>query len=296
MLSTQKNIKIFDGRWAKELSSLFKLKLSLTVLMSSLFAYAIVAGSAFEWMPFTMLMLGGAGITFSANAFNELLEKEYDALMIRTAQRPLVKGTMTSSSVALIAGLMALLGTFFLSWITPAIGFVGIISLVLYAFVYTPLKRFTPISVYVGAIPGALPVVIGAMAAEATSIEMILLFGIQFFWQLPHFWAIAWVGNEDYTRAGFRLLPNPQNSLDASVGYNSMLHALFILPILFMGYAFSLIGLTSSIVLIVLTIWYARKGFQLALDKNMDSARKLMFASFIYLPLIFTVLLLDVWI
>ncbi len=296
MLSSFKNIKQLDSSWGKELSLLFKLKLSLTVLMSSLFAYAIVAGAAFDCTTFGLLMLGGAGITFSANAFNELLEKEYDALMVRTSNRPLVKGSMTPSMVILLAGLMALFGTCMLSCISPTVGFLGLISLVLYAFIYTPLKRYTPISVYVGAIPGALPVAIGAMAADASMMEMMLLFGIQFFWQLPHFWAIAWVGNDDYMRAGFRLLPNRANKLDASVGYTSMVHTLFILPLLFIGYAFSLLGLGTCLILTVLTIWYAQKGLQLALDKNTATARKMMFASFIYLPLIFTFLLLDVWI
>ena len=178
-----------------------------------------------SWVAVLLLGVGGFLVTGAANALNQVLEKDYDKLMKRTANRPLAAERMTTSTAVLMAGLMCLLGTFCLSAFNAWAGLLGMLSMVLYAFVYTPMKRFSPLAVVVGAIPGALPLMIGCVAVEGyLSGLAIALFAIQFFWQFPHFFAIAWVGDEDYKRAGFNLLPNKKGLLDSSVGTVSYTH------------------------------------------------------------------------
>jgi len=276
-----------------EINLLFKFKLSATVVFSSVMAYAISA-SAFNWVSALLLAVGGMLITGAANALNQVLERDYDALMARTQNRPLAANRMTVSSAVLIAGISALVGTLLLSVIHPLAGFLGILSLVLYSFIYTPMKRFGPVAVFVGAIPGALPMLIGAIvgSGEVTVLGLIL-FGIQFFWQLPHFWAIAWVGHEDYTRAGFKLLPNSENELKASIGLHSTAQALFILPLLVLGVVYSDLSLWAAGLVGLCTFWYAGLGYKLFRQADRGSARKLMFGSFAYLPLALIILLID---
>ncbi len=276
-----------------ELDLLFKLKLSLTVVFSSVMAYAITAGS-FQWSSLILLTIGGFLITGAANALNQVLERDYDAMMERTKNRPLAANRMTLSAAVLIAGLSALAGTLILTLIDPLAGFLGILSLVLYAFIYTPLKRFGPSAVFVGAVPGALPVLIGAIIGSGqVTVLGLILFGIQFFWQIPHFWAIAWMGHDDYTRAGFKLLPNSGNKLVPSIGTHSMIQALFILPLLIIGSIYGGFSWWAAGFVGIVTLWYAHKGFCLYKSAGKEMARKLMFASFTYLPIVLLIFLLD---
>lgn len=276
-----------------EINLLIKTKLSATVVFSSVMAYAITAPS-FNLMTVLILIAGGMLITGAANTLNQVLERDYDALMDRTKNRPLADNRMTVSAAVLLAGISTVVGTLLLTIIHPLAGFVGIISLVLYSFVYTPMKRYGPSSVFVGAIPGALPVLIGAIvgSGEVTVLGLIL-FGIQFFWQMPHFWAIAWMGHEDYTRAGFRLLPNSENELVPSIGSHAMVQALFILPLLALGGAYGGFSWFAAGLVAIVTIWYAMLGFNLFNLPGREKARKLMFGSFAYLPIMLIIFLID---
>ena len=278
-----------------EFASLVKFRLATVVVFSSLMGYVIAGyGSSLAWRTFLLLAIGGCLVTFAANALNEVLEREYDKMMSRTEDRPLAAGRMSPSSGVLIAGIMALLGVTVLTYLEPMAGFVSMISLVIYVLIYTPLKRYSPAAVYVGAVPGALPVMIGVLvvSGEINSLALVL-FGIQFFWQLPHFWAIAWLAHEDYEKAGFRLLPNRDNRKDGSVGKQSAFHALLIIVIIVTGFILDELSAIGLIFAIGLTIWYAYKGWQMAGSNDRKSARSLMFASFAYLPIILSILFID---
>ena len=276
-----------------DLNLLFKSRLSITVVFSSVMAYAITA-STFSWAVALLLAIGGFLTTGAANALNQVLEREYDALMDRTRNRPVASNRMSISTAVLIAGVSALFGTLLLSLAHPLAGFLGMLSLVMYAFIYTPLKRFGAFAVFVGAIPGALPVLIGAIIGSGGLTTLgFVLFGIQFFWQIPHFWSIAWLGHEDYSRAGFKLLPNSDNELKASIGIHAAVQALFILPLLVIGVLFGSLSLWAGIVVAGITTWYAWKGYALFKQTERTVARKLMFASFAYLPLVLLVILIN---
>lgn len=182
---------------------LVKFKLSIMVLFSALMAYAIAGAGQANWVGFTLLAIGGFLVTGASNALNEVLERDYDRLMPRTANRPVATGRMSVSNAVLLAGLMALFGVSILSLFNPLTGFLGMLSPMSYAFIYTPLKRSSPLAVAVGAVPGALPLVIGCTAWDGVLTNTaLMLFTIQFLWQFPHYWSIAWLADEDYKRAG----------------------------------------------------------------------------------------------
>lgn len=279
--------------WFRALGVLFKFRLNITVVFSSVMGYLITT-PAIDWLVFILLIIGGFLTTGAANALNQVLERDYDILMQRTKDRPVAAGYMSVSTAVLTAGLSCLIGTFLLTYIHPLAGFLGIISLVLYAFVYTPLKRFGPSAVFVGAIPGALPVLIGAIAGSGQLTALgIILFGIQFFWQMPHFWAIAWLAHDDYTRAGFRLLPTRDNERTYMVGRHAVLQTLFVIPLLLLAWSSDYVTVGSMILLILLTLGYAALGHQLSIKLDRLSARKLMFGSFAYLPLVLLIIYID---
>lgn len=281
------------GWWA-DVSLLTKFRLSSLVVFSAVMSYAIVALERTDWLSLLLLTLGGFLVTGASNALNQVLERDYDKLMTRTAQRPLPTGRMTVSNAVLLAGLMALVGISLLSWFNPLTGFLGTLSLISYAFVYTPLKRSTPLAVAVGAFPGALPNVIGAVAFEGHISEMAwLLFLIQVLWQFPHFWAVAWLADEDYKRAGFNLLPTLEGRKDESVGRASLLICLLLVPVAFLGGYFDMYSWIATGLLMALGAHFSYTCYRLYKDCSQAAARKQMFASFFYLPLSLIVILLD---
>jgi len=273
---------------------LVKVKLNLTVVFSAIMAYMIAFEGTPSWVGIVLLGLGGFLVTGAANALNQVLERDLDKLMKRTENRPLAAGRMTVSEAVLAAGLMCLAGTFCLSLFNAWAGLLGMLSMVLYAFVYTPMKRVSPTAVVIGAIPGALPLMIGGVAAQGglTNIA-IILFAIQFFWQFPHFFAIAWAGDEDYKRAGFHLLPNKTGALDASVGMQSVIYALFLIPVGLLPYWLGVTGMASAIILTILSICYAGFGWNLYKKCTRKAALQLMFSSFVYLPAVLFALYFD---
>ncbi|MBK9960572.1 MAG: protoheme IX farnesyltransferase [Saprospiraceae bacterium] len=273
---------------------LVKFKLSLMVVFSSLASYIIFAREQFSWLNFALLCLGGMFITFSANAINQVLERDFDKLMVRTMFRPLADGRMSVSFAILLAGLFATFGALALSAINPMAATLGMFSLVLYAFVYTPLKRYSTLAVPVGAIPGALPTLIAGVAAQnGLTNEALCLFGIQYLWQFPHFWSIAWLGHQDYTQAGFKLIKDNNGSPDPAFGLYSAFYAilsiLFLLPSLYN----SSLNILFFLVLTITILVYAFFGFNLYKRNDRTSARQLMFCSIIYLPVVLFVFILN---
>ena len=273
---------------------LFKFKLNLTVVFSAVMAYLIAIEGAATWTGIIVLALGGFLVTAAANTLNQVLERDFDKLMKRTENRPLAAGRMSVSEAVILAGLTCLIGTALLSMFNAWTGLLGMISMVLYAFVYTPMKRVSPTAVAIGAIPGALPLMIGCVAAQGGMTNLAFaLFGIQFLWQFPHFWAIAWVGDEDYKKAGFNLLPSKDASLDSSIGGQSMIYALCLIPAGILPYLLGATGLTSAIILTIASIIYTFFAWNLYKKCTREAALKLMFSSFFYLPIILFALYFD---
>ncbi|MCS6904162.1 MAG: heme o synthase [Bacteroidia bacterium] len=271
-----------------------KLRLSLVVVFSAGVSYLIGLQTAIDWWIFSGLLVGGLMITLSANAINEILERKYDALMQRTAMRPLPAGRMEireAITFAFITGMWGLSILYFLVSLEAA--FLGAASLILYSFIYTPLKRITSFSVFIGAIPGALPTLIGWLAATS-ELEAggWVLFTIQFLWQLPHFWSIAWLGFEEYTRAGYRLMPLGGGK-DRKSAWQILIYTMFLLPISFLPYYFQMTSWVAVVILLLLAILFSFPCILLIRRLSRRQALWIMFASFLYLPLAQLAILLD---
>ncbi|MDF1695052.1 MAG: heme o synthase [Saprospiraceae bacterium] len=267
---------------------LVKLKLSLLVVFTSLMAYVIVAGSSVTFIRLALLAIGGFLVTGAANALNQVLEKDYDKNMTRTADRPITTGRMKSSEAVLFAGLSCLIGVSILAMFNPLTSLLGMLSLICYSFVYTPMKRYSTSAVAVGAIPGALPALIGCTAFEGTiTVIGIGLFALQFLWQFPHFWAIGYLSFDDYQRAGYKLLPEDEKGkVNRSLGKHATLYALLMIPVIGLMYFAGAVSLVASVLVLLTSILYI--GFSYNFHKNFDrkSGLKLMFYSFVYLPII----------
>lgn len=274
---------------------LVKFRLSALVTFSAVFGFILGdSGVIFSWGKFFALMIGGFLISGASGAANEIWERDFDKLMKRTENRPLPLNQISLKEAYWFTSLIAFLGISIL-WIftNPLTTFLGIVSMILYVFVYTPLKRVGPIAVFVGAIPGAMPPLLGWTAATgAISHEALIIFGIQFIWQFPHFWAIAWVSDEDYKRAGFKLLPSGGKK-DLNTAIQIMIYTLFLLPLGLLPTYFGLTGLNSGIVATVCGVLFLAQTFSLMKDCSRKSALKIMFGSFLYLPIVQIAYLLD---
>ncbi len=284
-------ISITFSDWLQDVELLVKFRLSSFVVFSSAIAYCIAAGTSFHLISFLLLVTGGFLVTFSANIFNEVLEAEYDRQMERTANRPIAAGRWSASSAIVLAGITCLVGIILLALLNPLTSFLGMLSLVTYAFLYTPLKRYNTISVIVGAIPGALPVMIGMIAHDGVITSAALfVFAIQFIWQFPHFWAIGFLSFDQYQRAGYKLLPEENGTIDRRLGMQSLIYTFLLLPLLTIGFLSELISWPGLILMCLLSIGFLWKAwsFQKRFDKA--SAKALMFSSFIFLPVALMIL------
>lgn len=282
--------------WLKDLSLLIKMRLTITVVFSSLLAFVIaVDANNFSYTSLLLLSFGGFLITAAANILNQVLERSYDSKMKRTANRPLAAGRMKVTDAVLLAGIFSLLGIVSLALFNPLTSFLGTFALVSYAFIYTPIKRISPVAVAVGAIPGALPVLIGCVAAEGTLTFLgMSLFAFQFLWQFPHFWSIGWLGFDDYSNAGYKLMPtNIDGHIDRRIGLQSVLYVLFLFPVGIIPYYLGVSGWISLIVVSVMTVVYLFFAIRFKIKFNRQSAMALMFSSFFYVPVSFIALLLD---
>ena len=278
----------------KDYQQLVKLRLTLTVVISSILAYLIALEGSIQWVGILTLGLGGFLVTGAANALNQVLEKDFDKLMKRTANRPLAAGRMTMSEGVIAAGFMSMSGIVLLALFNPWTAFLGMFAMVSYAFLYTPLKRITPAAVAVGAIPGALPALIGSTAAvgELSSLAF-ALFTIQFLWQFPHFWSIGWLGNEDYQKAGYKMVPLKNGKVDRNIGLQSFAYAFILVPICFLPWYFGVTGILSCIIAATVSMGYAYFGWMFYRKMDKKSALSLMFYSFLYIPVVFIAFFID---
>lgn len=291
-------------KWS-DFSKLIKMRLTLLVVFSASISFIIAVkangdntwGSLYSttmWINWLKLVVGGFLVTSAANCFNEVIEVDLDKLMKRTMDRPMPAGRMTNGQ-GLVLGLgMGMAGTYLLGSLNILTGLLSVFSILLYAFAYTPLKRKSPIAVFVGAIPGALPALIGYVAGQPHGqIDKIalILFAIQFVWQFPHFWAIAWVLDDDYKLAGFRLLPTGKRNLASAV--ITFVVTLILLPVSLLPYFNHNGGIVLAIVSLLMSLLFIYQAFNLMRTLEISKARKLMFGSFYYLPVVQLVFLFD---
>lgn len=272
---------------------LFKFRLSLLVAFSCAFGF-MLGSTDVNYVTLVMLFIGGFLLSGSSIVINQIIEKDLDRLMVRTQKRPLptqrlsVQEALSFSVICFILGSLVLL-----RYTNPLTTVLSIVSMVLYSFVYTPLKRVGPIAVFVGAIPGALPPLLGWTAATGVvSYEALIIFGIQFIWQFPHFWAIAWVADDDYKKAGFKLLPSG-GQRDLNTAIQIMIYTMFLIPLGLLPAAFGITGIYSAIAATVCGVAFFAQTFSLMKSGDRRSALKIMFGSFLYLPIVQIAYLLD---
>ena len=279
-----------------DFNKLIKLRLTLTVVFSASVSFLIGSKVQGEiiWVNWLILTFGGFLVTSAANGFNEIIEKDLDKLMLRTMDRPIPAGRMMTGQALVLSLFMGIAGTLILVKLNFLTGVLSVFSIFLYAFLYTPMKRKTPIAVFIGAIPGALPPLIGYFAAfdnPRISWIPVILFLIQFVWQFPHFWAIAWVLDDDYKKAGFRLLPTThRDKLSAII---TLLTSLLLIPVGLMPLFYNFGGPVYGVVSVIAALLFSWQAFGLFKDLEVASAKKLMYASFFYLPILQLTLLFD---
>jgi protoheme IX farnesyltransferase len=279
---------------AKAYYELLKPRLSFLVAFSCAFGYALATKGSIELLTITMLTLGGFLLSGASVCINQVIEKDLDGIMTRTMNRPLPTGRVSVQEATWFALVCTSLSVFILWMYTnPLTVILSIISMLLYSFLYTPLKRVGPVAVFVGAIPGALPPLLGWVAATGyISHEAMIIFGIQFIWQFPHFWAIAWVADDDYKKAGFKLLPSGGGK-DLNTAIQIMVYTLFLIPLGLLPTKFGITGLDSGIVATVCGAAFFAQTFSLMKTGSTQSAKRIMFGSFLYLPIVQIAYLLD---
>jgi len=292
LLKSIKLSKVISLNIIKEIT---KFRLTLSVVFSSFISY-FLGVEVIDYIQLSLLLIGGILIVGSSNIFNQIIEKDLDKLMARTKNRPLPKKEISQSLALFIAVIFSLLGIFLMYLINVKVAILASISLFLYTAVYTPMKLISPLSVFIGAIPGAFPFMIGWVAATNTiGIEAVTLFLMQFFWQFPHFWSIGWSQNRDYQKAGFKMLPTGKkdNSTSAQILFYSF-WAVIISIIPFFGFTGELkLSPTGLIVVVLLGIFLIYKSYKLFIDGKDENARKLMVTSVIYLTFVQLTFLFD---
>jgi len=283
------------GIKAKSYFELLKARLSFLVSFSSAFGYILAVQGRIDWVVLSMIMLGGFLISGGAVTINQILEKKADLLMNRTKNRPIPLGKITAREAWIYSALIITIGSVILWMVTnPQTVLLSLISMLIYSFVYTPLKKVGPIAVFVGAIPGAFPPLIGWVAATGEfGLAPGILFGIQFLWQFPHFWAIAWVSDEDYKRAGFKLLPG-NGKTDFRSAVQIMTYTLFLLPFGLLPAKIGLTGMNSAIIATICGVLFLAQTFNLMIKRDRSAALKIMFGSFLYLPIVQISFILDI--
>ena len=277
---------------------LTKFRLAISVVFSSVAGY-LLAVDQIEVSILLGLFFGGFAMVGASNAFNQWIEKDKDALMDRTKNRPLPAGRMNNLTALFIASLLTLLGIFILNNINFKTALFGALSIFIYTCVYTPLKSVTPLSVFVGAFPGAIPFMLGWVAATGRfGVEPGILFMVQFFWQFPHFWAIGWMMDDDYKKAGFKMLPtgNP----DRATAFQIVFYTLWTIIISITPYTHFSGALTLSmgtvLCLVLIGVYFLYHALKLMQKRSKEAARKLMYASIVYISLLQIIYVLDKWI
>ena len=293
MLAT-KPVEIGIGERIRAYAELMKLRLSLLVAFSAAFGYVLAISGPVDIFILTILCVSGFLLSGASTTLNQIWERDVDVLMKRTQDRPLPTSRVSVNEASWLAfvtaGVALVLLAQFTNWLTTLL---ALASLLLYSFVYTPLKRISPVAVLIGAFPGALPPLLGWVAATgAISQEALVIFGIQFIWQFPHFWAIAWVADDDYKRAGFKLLPSGGGK-DMRTAVQIMTYTLFLIPLGLLPLKLGITGIDSAIIVTVCGVLFLGQTFRLMIDGSRKAALHIMFSSFIYLPVVQIAFLLD---
>jgi len=294
VINTYKSERVLISK-LKDYAQLIKPSLSIMVVFSSVFSYLLAPKVVeYDWKMIALLFAAGLLVTGSANAINQVVEKDTDAMMKRTSKRPVAAGRMTAGegwAFAVITGVIGvfMLGNFF-NWLSAGI---ALFSLFLYAFIYTPVKKVSSISVLVGAVPGALPCLIGwAAGNDALSSGGWVLFLLQFMWQFPHFWAIAWIAHKDYSKAGFKLLPNELGPTKYTA-IQTIIYSLLLIPVGVIPYFIGMSGAIGLVIVALANVFMVWRCVQLYRNMDVPSARRVMFSSYIYLPVVLLALLAD---
>lgn len=276
----------------RDYSQLTKMRLATLVVFSAAMAFMTAPGDV-DFVKMGWLVLGGFLVTGSANGFNQVMERELDKLMDRTKTRPLPSNRMGVNEALLVCIFTGVVGVFILWYYTNlASAILGLLAILLYTLVYTPMKRKSPIAVFIGAVPGAIPPLLGWIAATGNfNTAALLLFAIQFLWQFPHFWAIAWVLDDDYKKAGFNLLPTGKR--DKGSAMQTVLYTISLIPVAVMPWVFGVSGWLSLILMLAVTFYFLFQAVQLYRDCSIESARKLMYGSFFYLPVVQIAMVID---
>ncbi len=272
---------------------LTKPRLSLLVVFSAICGY-FMATYEIAWLKILYIGLGGYLVTGASNIFNQIIEKNTDALMKRTENRPIPTERISNIEAFIFATLIGLVGLSILfTLLNPLSGWLGLLSMFMYVLLYTPLKSKSSLSVFVGAFPGAIPPMLGYIG-ESGSFGLVpgLLFALQFIWQFPHFWAIAWKCHEDYSKAGLKMLPLHGGKTNHNAFYVFM-YTLFILPMSYLIYHFQIAGTIYLFVSTGLGLYFILKAYQFYREKSDKKSLQLMFASFVYLPIVQIVMVLD---
>lgn len=264
------------------------------VVFSCVVCYLLAPNVTFNLLSVLLLFTAGMLITGSANAINQAIEKDTDAMMKRTAGRPVAAGRMTPNEAFMFATIAGIVGIMIL-WYSFNLyaSLIGLFSLFLYAFIYTPLKKVNSIAVLVGAFPGALPCLIGWVAGTgAFTAGGWILFAIQFLWQFPHFWAIAWIAHTDYSKAGFKLLPSDKGPTKFTA-LQTVIYSMLMVPVGILPFYYHISGNISLWIVLGCNLWMVLMSLQLFIKMDVASARKVMFSSYFYLMIVFLALLFD---
>lgn len=275
-------------------AQLIKFRLSSLVVFSSVITYLTATQGKVNWFEVFILGLAGLLVTGAANGINQIIEKDYDKLMTRTANRPVSTGRMSVLEAGVSSTIMGLIGVLLIGiFLNKLSGALALISLLSYAFVYTPLKRVTPISVFVGAFPGAFPTMLGWVAyTNRIDLAAIILFTVQFVWQFPHFWSIAWLLEDDYKKAGFKMLPfNPGRT--RKTAFQCLLFSLLLVPIGILPTIFGISGIVAAVVAVFGALYFSYYAYKLYKSCELADAKKLMLAAIVYLPIVQLFYLID---
>jgi heme o synthase len=279
----------------KDYFQLIKFTLSFTVVFSCVICYLLAPKIVhYDWGMIILLFIAGMLITGSANAINQSVEKDTDAQMKRTGSRPVAAGRMSQTEAYLFAGIAGVLGCWMMwYYFNLSSALLSAFSLFLYAFIYTPLKKINSIAVLIGAFPGAFPCLIGWVAGnDDFASGGWILFGIQFLWQFPHFWAIAWVSHNDYSKVGFKLLPTDKGPTKFTA-LQAVMYSVLMIPVGILPHYFGLTGQVSMYIVIVCNLFMVVQSLRLYKEMDVKAARRVMFSSYIYLPIVLLALLAD---
>ncbi|UFH55557.1 heme o synthase [Spirosoma sp. KNUC1025] len=277
---------------AKAYIELLKLKLTLAVVFSGVFGYCLAVEHV-NWWKIVVFVIASISITGAANIINQMIEKESDKKMKRTAVRPLPTERLSVQEAAVFAFLLFSVACFlYVEFFNIRAAALAVLSLLLYGFVYTPLKRKGQIAVFVGALPGAFPPMIGWVAAtNHFGWAPGILFAIQFFWQFPHFWAIGWLAFDEYKKAGIQMMPGSGKTTETAS--RIMIYTLFLIPVGWLPYMMGVTGIYSALVAMIGGILFLAQTFHLMRTCTDKAALQMMFGSLLYLPVVQIVYLLD---